>query len=93
MAVLQDEPFLLEQGDPVIARVSATNQIGTSDFSDLNSITGLIQTVPGKPPTEPSRGPLTTTSQIHVQIGELSLEESGGSPVLSYEITYDKGTA
>jgi hypothetical protein len=30
--------------------------------------------------------------QIHVVISELDLTQSGGSAVLSYEISYDKGT-
>lgn len=53
----------------------------------------LIQTVPLKPSTTPSRGPQTTTSQIHVLIDPLTGNATGGAPILSYEINYDSGTS
>jgi len=68
MAALQDSPFLLAQTDEVVAKVLATNIIGDSAYSEDSSqrpgIGAVIQTVPLKPPTPPSRGPLTTTTSI-----------------------------
>lgn len=68
MSALTDEPFNLLQTDEVVAKVLATNIIGDSAYSEDSSQrpgTGaVIQTVPLKPPTPPSRGPGTTTSSI-----------------------------
>lgn len=33
MEIFRAEPFSLELGDEIIARVAATNEVGTSDFS------------------------------------------------------------
>lgn len=46
MNVFESEPFNLVQGDPIVAKVSATNAIGESLFSELSTITGFVQTVP-----------------------------------------------
>ena len=50
MSVLTSAPFNLEQGDAVIARVIAINQIGESDASELSNthqLAGaLVQTAP-----------------------------------------------
>lgn len=66
MSVLTSAPFGLEQGDEVIARVIAINQIGDSDASELSNthqLAGaLVQTAPSKPLNPPSRGSQTTLS-------------------------------
>lgn len=68
MSALQEAPFLLAQTDEVVAKVLATNVIGDSAFSEDSSqrpgIGAVIKTVPLKPPTPPTRGPLTTTTSI-----------------------------
>ena len=65
ISALTQAPFLLKQGDIVVARVAATNLIGTSDYSSLSNTypnNALIQGVPSKPLVGPSRGNLTTTN-------------------------------
>jgi hypothetical protein len=42
MSVLEDEPFMLEQSSLVVAKVGATNLLGTSDYSEENSVGALI---------------------------------------------------
>lgn len=41
--------FLLTQGDLVQARVSASNSIGTSDYSPINTVGALVETRPLAP--------------------------------------------
>jgi hypothetical protein len=76
--------------------VAATNLIGTSSFSSDSSnqlSSAVVMNVPEKPESVPLRGPQTTTSQIHVVVQALEGDMTGGSPILSYEIDYDRGTA
>ena len=66
-----------------------------SDFSALSSdydTSAEVMDVPHKPTVGPYRGELTTTGEIHVVIDELSAEQTGGSPILSYQIDYDRGS-
>lgn len=45
-----------------------------------------------KPPTTPVRGLLTSTSSIQALINPLFGDYTGGSPIISYQIDYDKST-
>ena len=56
MSVLTASPYNLELGTVVSARVKATNRIGSSAFSNSNSLGAVIQGLPSKPPTKPYRG-------------------------------------
>lgn len=48
--------------------------------------------MPSAPFTVPTEGPSTTTDQIHVLIDALPESETGGSPIISYQIDTDSGT-
>jgi hypothetical protein len=61
MSVLVAEPFMLEQGSLIVAKVGAANLLGTSDYSDENSVGAVIQTVPHTPALGPIRGEQTST--------------------------------
>ena len=96
MSVLTDEPFNLVQGEEVVVRVLAINNIGNSPLSELSSthtLTGaVIQTKPAKPTVPITRGEATTITQIEAVIAELTGATTGGVPITSYQIEYDKGT-
>jgi hypothetical protein len=52
MSILREEPFLLPQGEYVVARVAAINIIGPSDFSEdssQNETQAVVMDVPLKP--------------------------------------------
>lgn len=97
VSVLQASPYSLVQGDKVVARMLATNAVGSSSYSDDGILTGQsyaeIQSVPHKPPSAPSRGATTATTQIEVAVAALTGVETGGSPILSYHIEFDDGTS
>jgi hypothetical protein len=57
---LLEEPFSLAQGDLIQARVTAVNSVGSSTASVLNSFGVLLELVPHKPPTAPTKNYSTT---------------------------------
>lgn len=69
-------PFTLQQGEDIIAVVTAVNVIGESALSDPNTATAdiaLIRVVPHKPPTTPNRdNENTSASLLQVTIDELT---------------------
>lgn len=91
MELLRAEPFSLEFGDEVKARVAAANIVGLSAFSESSTVNALIQTAPFAPLTAPREGSLTTTSEIHIVLDAVLGAQSGNSPVLSYQIDCDMG--
>lgn len=66
VSTLTASPFSLEQGDIVYARVMATNAIGDSSVSDVNSSGADIRVVPTTPTSPPSRGSSTSDTEIEV---------------------------
>lgn len=76
--------FLLKQGDLVRAVVSAENSIGHSDFSSVNTVGALVETIP-RAPAPVTRNELTSYLQIVVDWTLLQTEEeTGGTAILSY---------
>lgn len=57
---LLDEPFNLQQGKLIQARVIHVNAIGESIPSILNSFGALVEFVPHKPPVAPTKNYQTT---------------------------------
>jgi hypothetical protein len=96
MSVLTASPFNLLQGDLVVARMLATNIVGSSDYSISTVQAGEtyadVCTVPLKPPTAPTRGDASSTAQIEALIAPLTGAETGGDTILSYRIQWDEGT-
>lgn len=87
-------PFNLVQGDVVYARVSAINEIGTSEVSDLSGDDGAeIRTVPLAPTSGPSRGSNSDEDNLHIVIQPLTGVNTGGSAITSYNIEWDQGTS
>lgn len=91
MTVFLASPFSLSKGDLIKAVVLATNEIGDSVNSDLNTSGILVQTVPDTPSTGPSRGSASTSTSITVDYGPDT--EDGGSTILSYSLEWDQGTS
>ena len=81
----------LVQGDLIVAKVTATNNYGTSTESLLNTEGALIETVPHKLSSAPTRVASTTESQIVLEFSPLLNEATGGSPILSYVVYWDQG--
>lgn len=92
MTGLQASPLSLVRGALVVARLRATNAVGSSPFSDDSVIAGKtyadVRTVPITPTAGPSRGPGTTTTSIEAVIVAMTGADSGGSAILSYNIEY-----
>lgn len=84
MLNLINEPFNLEQGNLIKARISAINEIGQSVPSILNSIGDVVEQVPHKPLHIPIKNSETTQNELIVDYVHLIGEMDGGSPITSY---------
>jgi hypothetical protein len=90
LATLQDSGFTnLQQGDLIVATVTATNAFGTSTVSAVNTAGALIETVPHQHASAPTRGSLTYETQIHLEYAVLTGGETGGSTITSYVVLWD----
>lgn len=85
--------FGLDQGDLVKVKVTASNAIGAGPQSTENSSGALIEVVPHTPTVGPSRNSATTTTSITVDWQSLTGLQTGGSTILSYELSYDQATS
>jgi hypothetical protein len=78
----------LDFNDPIQIRITAINLIGQSLWSDINT-DETIRQIPGKM-HNPSRGALTSESQIHVKWLPLEgVDDTGNSPILAYQLMFD----
>lgn len=93
LLTLQASPYLLVLGDPVQAKVRATNAIGDGLDSAATSPGALVETVPASPPVAPVRGTGTHQTQIVVDFYALQGSAIGGTAILSYELQWGVGTA
>jgi hypothetical protein len=100
LAVLRASPFNLPFDAPIIAIVGAHNANGPpydpQAYAGLASapsaIGARIQTAPVRM-AAPTRGALTSESQLHIQWTELTTHaETGGAEVTSYYLEWDKGS-
>ena len=92
MLTLQEPPFNLVLGSPILARISATNVIGVSPPSVVNLPLTPVNTVPLQP-TLPIRGVMTNTVQVDLRWEDLNADlRNGGSVITSYEVLWDSGT-
>lgn len=88
ITVLRSDPFNIEWGSSIHAKVLATNIVGSTSFSaDGNG--AIILTVPDAPVNLANVVTITSGSQIGLTwspgIGQ------GGTPLLDYRITFDQG--
>ena len=92
MLTLVSSPYSLAYSDEIKARVTAQNSLGYGATS-LTSVTNtFVSTVPNKPSSPPYSGSTTSPTQIEVDWSALTSPANGGSPILSYELTWDYGT-
>ena len=92
LSVLTSSPFSLVQGTTIIVKVEPVNIIGTGT-SNQNTLGALIEVPPLKPSSVPLRiNSLSTKTAIAVSYQALTGTNTGGSPILSYELQWDQGT-
>jgi len=89
MSSLLVYPYNLILGDPIYAKVTASNARGESDLSPENSVSIYIQTVPGVM-GKPLR--LDTSSVSQFELSWSAPTVTGGSSILSYFLEWDAGT-
>jgi hypothetical protein len=87
MVALRQLPFLLQQGDLIVAIGQSTNEIGTSPFNAPSISTILVSQPPWKPPAAPTMIQQAITF-ISVSMSEVTGLLTGGSPILSYNLQY-----
>ena len=75
-------------------RVAATNTYGTGVVSAANSAGAQVREAPGlnSQMAAPTRGALTSISQIVVDWAALVAPTNGDSAIDSYHLTWDQGT-
>lgn len=77
----------LLQGDPVIARVRAENEIGWSPYSNSSEIGVLIVAKPHAPNLSPIRdGSRSSLTQLGLNLPTIEGTATGGLRILSYKI-------
>ena len=89
MLVSTEYPFRLEAGNLVEVKVAAHNLNGWGEFSDVNTVGAIIETVPGEM-DPPSRDAETNTFQIVVDWTAPS--NDGYSDIVSFNLQWDTGT-
>ena len=84
-------PLFYTYNTLIIAKVSATNNIGTGLFSIVNTEGIKVQTEPSVPPLAPH---IVSYSEFSIQldINILTGDQTGGSPILYYDLSWDLGT-
>jgi len=90
MTTFVESPYLLSQGDPIVAQVRARNAFGWGDWSDPNSSGAIVQQRPQTPPSAPELVSQAETS-ITVKMPDVLGANTGGSVLLSYNLLYNMG--
>jgi hypothetical protein len=85
MATISGTTYLLPYRHIVQAKARAHNQFGWGDYSDHNTTGAKIQSVP-EIPDAPTRGTLTSESQIELLWTTLDPTKQGDSTMLSYSL-------
>jgi hypothetical protein len=70
--------------------VLATNQYGYPTYSPLNTAGAIIQNVPNQM-SIPTRVASTRENELHLAYTGLTGSGTGGSPIVSYIVLWDKG--
>ena len=89
VGTLRAAPFNLDWGVSVWAKVSATNVIGTTEFSSEGN-GAIMLTSPDAPINLANVPEITTGSQIGLVWEDGAID--GGADVIDYKITWDQGT-
>ena len=92
MSALRLQPYNLAFNQNVYAKVKASNIYGDSQISGVSLVTAPIQT---EPKQVKNLVKLSTTSQANLDFkwDRLeTLEETGGTEILSYNVQWDVGT-
>jgi len=89
MSSLLVYPYYLALGDPIYAKLTASNVRGESDSSPENALSISVQTVPGQM-AKPLR--LDTSIASRFELSWSAPAVTGGSPILSYFLEWDAGT-
>mmetsp|Transcript_29136 Transcript_29136/g.28195 ORF Transcript_29136/g.28195 Transcript_29136/m.28195 type:complete len:170 (-) Transcript_29136:3102-3611(-) len=94
MSVLWDPPYNLDRADSIIAIAKAKNSIGWADnYSSDNGAGTTVRTLPVQM-ADPTRGSLTSSTDIEVEWLALTLgSETGDSTILSYNLEWDAGSS
>jgi hypothetical protein len=93
LATLTAAPFSLALGDEVRAEARAGNSLGFGAYSAASSGGGLIVAVPAAPSASPVRDePACTETEVTVNMPQVTgPTDTGGLPLLSYELEWDQG--
>ena len=87
-----ESPLTLAKGDLIVAKLRAYNKIGWGDYSDPNTVGQVTELKPDVP----TQAPVLlqqNESELETEMPEFALENTGGSPITSYNLQFDQGNA
>ena len=87
--------FNYSLGELILVRVTAVNEKGSSESpSPVSTGSATAKVVPAQMPSSSiTRGESTSEYQVHVSwTSMVTDEETGGAPIISYNLQYDQGT-
>ena len=92
MSVLSLAPWSLSFDSEVVAQIQAVNDYGQSEISLPSTVNARMQTTPSQ--VKGLNEINSETSEIQIKFTWdplLTLEETGGSPIISYDVQWDAG--
>lgn len=82
--------YSLIEDDIIYVQVQSENQYGLSELSEFDvALAKSVETVPHKPVQAPTRGSLTSQTQIQLIVYPFEEDKTGGSQITSYQILWD----
>lgn len=89
--VFRASPFNLQQDQLIVAKMAATNTIGTGAYSTLNTAGVEVEVQPLAPLQPPTCNDYSETTAV-VNMHPLTGQSTGSSLILFYELSWDQGT-
>ena len=91
MSVFTSSPYSLSQGTLIVGTIQATNSIGTSTQSPVNTGGVYVEVPPLTPSAVTIVSSGTNQTQITVTMPTVTGTNDGGSTILSYSLEWDGG--
>ena len=93
MNTFTDSPFSLTEGQSIIIKLRALNELDYGVYGSPSSNLAVIIVVPHTPTSGPTRvNDSTSPTQVTVTMPQIPDDLDGGSPILSYSLEWNSGS-
>ena len=92
MTVLRTSPYDLQFKDKVVAKVRARNAFGYGHYSEPNVSGATVQVEPSTVAAPTLDIEVSSLTSIKLDWAALTDDDTGGSPITSYELQWDDNT-